>query len=269
MRMAAAALSPLALALLAGCGAAPRNDTPPIIRIIAYDGGYEMPARIGSGITEFRLINHGKIMHEGVFMHFLTPDGNVAAFIDSVRAGIDVPTFAEDAGGPGLVAPGDSSVAWVDLQRGHYGVTCWYASHICQGMARDFDVVESHSTAKPPPTDLTVRLLDYTYDFKGDWTAGTHRVLVENAGTEAHEFDPYRLLPGKTPADFTNWVESHRVGPAPAIALGGSGTFQPGHRVWLPLTLTPGRYFAFCQMPAKVGGKPHYQMGMVREFDVK
>jgi uncharacterized cupredoxin-like copper-binding protein len=285
MRKAAAsirhALAPLALALLAllaGCGAAPSHraaapsDQPPVVRIIAFDGGYEMPARIGSGITEFRLINRGKIMHEGVFEHFLTPDAadaNVAAFVDSVRAGIDVPASAEDSGGPGLTAPGDSSVAWVDLPPGRYGVTCWYADHLCQGMARDFEVVESHSTAKPPPADIGVKLVDFSYEFTGAWTAGTHRVLVENIGSEAHEFDPYRLEPGKTTADFTNWIKSHRKGPAPAIALGGSGTFQPGRRVWIPLTLTPGRYFAFCQMPAKIGGKPHYQMGMLREFEVK
>jgi hypothetical protein len=93
--------------------------------------------------------------------------------------------------------------------------------------------------------------------------------LIENHGTEAHEFDPYRLEPGRTPADFFRWIETGRHGPAPARPLGGSGTFQPGHRVWLPLTLTPGRYFAFCQMPAKIGGRAHYQLGMVREFEVR
>jgi len=29
------------------------------------------------------------------------------------------------------------------------------------GQARDFDVVPSHSRAKPPPADITVRMLDY------------------------------------------------------------------------------------------------------------
>jgi hypothetical protein len=110
---------------------------------------------------------------------------------------------------------------------------------------------------------------EYTYALEGDWSAGAHRVKVENAGTEAHEFDPYRLEARKTPADFFRWIETGRPGPPPARALGGSGTFVPGRRVWQPLILTPGRYFAFCQVPARVGGKSHYQMGMVREFEVK
>src|SRR5258706_15520644 len=176
-------------------------------------------------------------MREGLFAHCLTPGGSTAGYVESVRAGIDVPAFAEDAGGPGLAAPGDSSIVWMDLAPGHYGVTCWYASHMRDGQARDFDVVPSHSLAKPPPTDITVRLVDFSFEFEGRWSAGTHRVLVENRGTEAHEFDPYRLEPGRTPADFIRWKESGRRGPAPAIALGGSGTFMPGRRVWLPLTL--------------------------------
>ena len=137
------------------------------------------------------------------------------------------------------------------------------------GAIRDFEVVPSRSRARPPDSDLTVRMLDYTYQFEGRWSAGSHRVRIVNAGTEAHEFDPYRLEPGKRPDDFFRWIESGRPGPPPAKPLGGSGTFVPGRRIWLPLQLTPGRYFAFCEMPARVGGQPHYRMGMVREFEVK
>jgi hypothetical protein len=259
----------LALAAIAGCASRPDRSVPPVVRIIATDSGFVLPGRIASGITEVRLINRGQLMHEGLFTHFLTRDGSTAAYVESVRAGIDVPTFAEDAGGPGLAAPGDSTTVWMDLVPGHYGVTCWYASHMREGQARDFDVIPSDSRAKPPTADITVRMLDYSYQFEGTWSVGNHRVLVENAGTEAHEFDPYRLEPGQTPADFIHWNESGHRGAAPAIALGGSGTFMPGHRVWLPLTLEPGRYFAFCEMPAKIGGQPHYRMGMVREFEVK
>jgi len=34
------------------------------------------------------------------------------------------------------------------------------------------------------------------------------------------------------------------------------------------LTLTPGRYFYFCQVPTQGGGKPHYRHGMYKEFEV-
>ena len=264
-----AGLAALASFTGASCSGPARTDYPTVVRIVATDSGFVMPARIGSGIREVRLLNRGTVMHEGVFERFLTPDGCAAAFVDSERAGIDVPSFGEDYGGPGLAAPGDSTVVWMDLVPGHYAVACWYANHLENGAMRDFEVVAAASSAKPPAADLHVRCLDFAYEFRGSWGAGAHYVLVENAGTEEHEFDPYRLEPGQEPADFFRWIETGRHGPAPAIALGGSGTFPPGGRIWLPLTLTPGRYFAFCQMPAKVGGKAHYQMGMVREFEVK
>jgi len=248
----------------------PSNATrPPLLRIVATDSGFVVPARVPAGITEIHLVNVGHTTHEGVLTHFITTDGNAAAYADSIRAGVDAPAFAEDIGGPGLALPGDSTTVWTDLTPGHFAVMCWYKGHVSHGGIRDLEVVPATSTAQPPTTDLAVRMFDYAYQFDGKWTAGTHRVRVENIGTEMHEFDPYRLEPGKKPEDFFRWIESGRPGPPPAKALGGSGTFIPGRRVWLPLELTPGRYFAFCQMQAKVGGKSHYQMGMVREFEVK
>ncbi|HUK63828.1 MAG TPA: hypothetical protein VLV15_10850 [Dongiaceae bacterium] len=261
----------VAVSAIVGCGRAhpPATRMPPIVRILATDTGFVVPARIPAGITELRLVNVGTTIHEGVLTRFLTPDGRAAAYIESVKAGIDVPAFAEDSGGPGLALPGDSTAVWIELVPGHYAVTCWYGDHPENRGMTDFDVVPAASSARPPETDLTVGMYDFSYVFEGEWVAGRHLVTVENRGTEAHEFDPYRLEPGRTPADFFRWIETGRHGPAPARALGGSGTFQPGHRVWLPLTLTPGRYFAFCQMPAKNGGRAHYQLGMVREFEVR
>jgi hypothetical protein len=262
----------LATIVLLACGSCARSasqSAPPLLRIIATDAGFVMPSRVPAGITEVHLVNRGHTTHEGVFTHFLTEDATAAAYVDSVRAGVDVPAFAEDVGGPGLALPGDSTVIWTDLTPGRYAVACWYANDLTHGGMREFEVIASRSHARPPVADMVVHMLDYTYDFPGTWPAGSHLVRVENLGTEAHEFDPYRLEKGKTPADFTRWKESGRKGPAPAKPLGGSGTFVPGRRIWLPLTLTPGRYFAFCEMPAKVGGRPHYKMGMLREFVVR
>lgn len=259
----------LTATLAAAASCSPPAGSPRVVRIIATDRGFLVPARVPAGISEVRLINQGRQMHEGLFTHYLTPEGRASAYLDSVRTGVEAPAFAEDVGGPGLVAPGDSTFVWMDLAPGRYGVTCWYGDHMEAGAMQDFEVVPSTTRGAPPPTDLTVRMFDYNYEFRGSWSAGSHRVLVENSGTEAHEFDPYRLAPGKTPEDFFRWIESHRPGPPPAQALGGSGTFMPGRRIWLPLKLTPGRYFAFCQMPAKASGRPHYQMGMVRLFEVK
>jgi hypothetical protein len=270
MRPTAAAAC-AALLLSASCArhGADGSRTPPVVRIIATDSGFVVPHGVTSGIVELRLVNQGHAMHESVLEHFLRPGWTADAFVDSVLAGDDVPQGAEDDAGPGLAAPGDSTRLWMDLKPGHYAVTCWYPHHMRLHEARDLVVAPGSSQAEPPATDITVTMADFNYIFAGAWTAGQHHVLVQNGGSEEHEFDPYRLAPGRTAADFVQWVDHHREGPAPAQALGGTGTFPHGGRVWLPLTLSPGHYVAFCEMPAKIGGKPHYQMGMVREWEVK
>ena len=39
-------------------------------------------------------------------------------------------------------------------------------------------------------------------------------------------------------------------------------------QVWLPLTLTPGRYFMFCEVPTRGDGIPHCRHGMYQSFVV-
>jgi hypothetical protein len=271
MRPTAAAAGAALSLLLASCArhAAEPSRTPPVVRIIATDSGFVVPRGVTSGIVEVRLVNQSHSTHESVLEHFLRPDWSANAFVDSVLAGDDVPGSAEDDAGPGLALPGDSTRIWMDLKPGHYAVTCWYPHHMKLHEARDLIVAPGISHAEPPVTDITVTMADFNYIFDGTWTPGEHRVLVQNSGSEEHEFDPYRLEAGRTAADFVQWVDHHREGPPPAKPLGGTGTFPPGGRVWLPLTLSPGHYVAFCQMPAKIGGKPHYQLGMVREWEVK
>src|SRR5262249_12394141 len=159
--------------------AGPETARPPVVRVIATDAGFEMPARIPAGITEVRLINRGTTWHEGVFERFLTPDATASDFVDSIRAGVDVPVIGEDSGGPGLALPGDSTAVWMELRPGRYAVTCWYASHLESGAIREFEIVPSRAHAEPPSADLGVRMRDFTYDFSGVWSAGKHCVRVE------------------------------------------------------------------------------------------
>jgi anti-sigma-K factor RskA len=59
------AVAALALLALAGCAGKADRNAPPVVRVIATDSGFVIPARIDAGITEVRLINHGQLMHEG------------------------------------------------------------------------------------------------------------------------------------------------------------------------------------------------------------
>jgi hypothetical protein len=239
----------------------------PVVRIVASDSGFNMPRHVPAGLAELRLVNHGNVLHEGVLVHFIAP-GSAAAYADSFRAGVDFPANAEDVGGPGLALPGDSTHVWLRLTPGRYAVLCFYKSHLTHGAARDFEVVPAVSHATPPVSDIQIHLYNYGFEVHGKWTAGHHVVSVDNAGPAPHEFDPYRLAPGKSPEDFFHWLEHGRPGPPPATALGGSGSMVRGRQVWLPLTLTPGRYFMFCEVTENGDSIPHYRHGMYKEFEV-
>ena len=256
------------LLILGGATCAPQAPPPPhLLRIVATDSGFVLPSQVPAGITQVRLVNHGSTIHEGVLVHFIGA-GSAATMVDSVRVGRDLPTNEEDIGGPGAALPGDSTSVWLPLEEGHFAVLCFYKNHLLEGGASDFEVVANVSQAKPPAADIEIRLANFSYDVHGPWTAGAHVAHVFNVGPEPHEFDPYRLADGKTPEDFFTWKEHGRKGEAPASPLGGSGSMVKGRQVWLPMTLTPGRYFMFCEVPAASDGKPHYRHGMYQQFEV-
>lgn len=256
----------LALSLACRGGAAPEI---PLVRITSHDFGYDMPARLPAGIVHLRLINHGPDIHEAMVVHF-NDAGSAAGYVDSVRRDVDFPALAEDMGGAGLAAAGDSTDIYLDLEPGRYALVCWKGDHLSRGMARDFVVEEENSgSAVPPAADLTIVMTEYGYQISGPVTAGPHLIKVENRGTQPHEADIVRLESGKTMEDYLDWLDSGEPGKPPVAPVGGVGDFIGGRTVWMAVNLPPGRYFLVCQVPDASRDKPHYDLGMLHEFEVR
>lgn len=136
--------------VLAACRGRDAPDAP-LIRITSHDFGYDMPARIPAGLIHLRLINQGPDIHEAMVIHF-NDAGSAAGYVDSVRADVDFPAFAEDLGGTGLTPPGDSNDAFLRLAPGRYAIVCWKGDHLRRGMARDFVVGGTPPEVRPCPT---------------------------------------------------------------------------------------------------------------------
>ncbi len=266
--VAKATLIPSLCLLLATCRGHAGPDAP-LMRITAHDYGYDMPARFPAGLIHLRLVNQGPDIHEAMVIHF-NAAGSAAGYVDSVRADVDFPAFAEDLGGAALTAAGDSSDSYMRLVPGHYAIVCWKGDHLSRGMARDF-VVGADSTGSEalPRADLTILMTEYGYQLSGPMVAGRRLIKVENRGIQAHEADIIRLSPGKTSRDYVEWLDAGEPGQPPAEMAGGAGDFVPGRTVWMEVNLSPGRYVIICQVPDAGDRKPHYAHGMVMEFEVQ
>jgi len=112
-------------------------------------------------------------------------------------------------------------------------------------------------------------MTEYSYQLSGPVSAGRHLIQVENRGSQPHESDIVRLAPGKTARGYIAWLAGGEHGLPPSDVAGGVGDFIAGRTVWMAVTLPPGRYLIICGVPDARDGKPHYQLGMVREFEVR
>ena len=266
--VAVSLVMPLMGLLSAGCQ--PRRSGVSELRIVAYDYGYEMPSHVRAGLVRITLDNIGHDLHEATIARFTNDQGTAVLYRDSIRAGVDFPAFSEDVGGARLTMPGDSGVVWLRLRPGHYVVTCWKGDHLSRGMVHDLFVdPPDPSRPVPPAASRQIVLTDYAYTISDTLRAGDQVIQVTNRGREEHEADIVGL---STPAALTGyiaWMDSAQVGLPPAVPVGGVGALLPGAEAWMRVRLEPGRYALLCQVPStSPGGRPHYKLGMVREFVV-
>jgi len=116
---------------------------------------------------------------------------------------------------------------------------------------------------------VAVTLTDYDFQLPQPFTAGTHRIRVDNAGALAHEIVITALTPGKSLKDFIAWEQGGEKGPLPTGRwLGGVGTLDPGGHAQFTTTLAPGNYLLLCFWPDARDGKPHIMHGMAKQITV-
>jgi hypothetical protein len=277
-----------ALSLAAACTSEPRRNPaavePPLLRFEARDFAFTGPTTATAGLTRVRLVNRGPAWHEALITRL--PDSVTAdAYVAAARAGEAFPVGADDAGGPGKVAAGDSSDVILDLEPGRYAVVCWSDSHVKVGMIASFVIAvgeakpstadqrasrDADSLAGRPANAREVRLEDFriAHD-SGVYQRGLNVLHVRNTGARPHDVTYYRLAPGRTIRDFGAWSVS-RKGVPPATPVGGMVTLAPGRDGWVELELLPGHYFAACGTPESGpdGVRIHAQMGMIDVFEV-
>ncbi|HEY5939201.1 MAG TPA: hypothetical protein VIT87_00175 [Gemmatimonadales bacterium] len=273
---------------LAGCKSdrpSPRNDAtstaagetasaaPATVTVTAKDFAFDAPAQISAGAVAMQLRNHGKEIHQAQLVKL--DEGKTAAdLLAALKQHGPPPAWMKFVGGPNAAAPGQDVVATTVLEPGQYAYLCLIPSpdgvmHAAKGMVQPFQVTSAPAAVAHslPETDVTIKLVDFDFQSSQPLAAGKQRIMVENAGPQAHELVLVKLAPGKTIEDFATWAMSMKGAP-PAMPVGGVGVLENGMRASFTADLTAGDYGLICFVPDAKDGKPHLAHGMMKAIKV-
>lgn len=276
---AAAATTPAAAAttVVSPTAAAALPGDPPEVVVDASDYKYQAPNEVPAGMTRFTMQNAGKEPHQVAL--FQLADGKAFEDFAAATAGSDegspLPDWVVPAGGPNAAMPGASSSSFVDLQPGYYVMLCNIPDakgtpHYKLGMIRPLRVgPAAEPAAQAPPADGSIKAEDFAFGVESTMAAGDHVLSFVNDGQQPHEATLFKLNEGATAKDVAAAFAPGASGPPPAVAVGGVVALAPKAEQSFPVTLTPGRYALLCFLPDAATGKPHVQLGMMAEFDVK
>jgi uncharacterized cupredoxin-like copper-binding protein len=243
-----------------------------VVHVSGEDFKFDAPDIIPAGLTEFRFLNKGPSLHH---MAVLRLAGGKT--VDDLRAALanpgPPPSWVKEMGGPNASAPGLESNATMMLEPGNYVLICFVdiggPPHFSKGMVKGLRVVPATGAVAPKPkADVTVDLLDYSFNLSSPIRSGKRTIRVHNIGQQHHEVELVQLASGASVGDFMKWMEKMQ-GPPPGKALGGVAGIEPGMSQSFSADFTPGDYGLICFLPDTKDGKPHFAHGMVQQITVQ
>lgn len=247
----------------------------------AVEYSFAGPETIPAGWSELTIDNQGKQPHD--MEVFKLAEGKT---MDDVKAALqgNIPDWVQAYGGASA-GPGAKGSYTVNLPAGNYILLSMYGGgpndppDAAKGMLRSLSVTGAPNAggnpALPKP-DASIDLADFAFIVNGDLHAGKQTWLLHNTGKETHEMSLARMKPGKTMDDVRQALQADASGtPMPEeqlpVEMSNGGTvLAPGVSAYLTQDLQPGDYVMLCFLPSAAnGGKPHAELGMVRQVTVK
>ena len=271
--------------LLAACGASPSTSSPststsrpaatvPQVTIIAKDFSFAMPDTLQAGLVAITLTNQGSQPHQAQ-LERLNDGVTQARVLAAFKKGPDaLLPLLSSYGGANTVDPGQSQEAILNIAQGQYIMLCFVSGpdtlpHFIKGMYKFFTVTGSSNAnqVSQPQVNGQVMLRDFSIVLPTSIPAGPLMLQVTNQGSQPHEMDVLKLMPGKSMQDALTFLQQP-AGPPPFADAGGMGALNPGMSGWVKLNLTSGNYVALCFVPDHTTGKPHFALGMSTSFAV-
>ena len=272
--------------LLAACGASTSTSSPytpasqpaatvPQVTITAKDFSFAMPDTLPTGLVDITLTNQGTQPHQAQLERLnngVTQAQVLAAFKKGPEAFLPL---LSSYGGANAVDPGQSQEVILTLAQGQYVMLCFVSGpdhipHVLKGMYKFFTVTgpSNANQVSQPQVNGQVMLREFSIVLPASIPAGPLMLQVTNRGTQPHEMDLFKLMPGKTMQDALAFLQKP-AGPPPFEDAGGMGALNPGMSGWVKLNLTSGNYVALCFVPDRTTGTPHFALGMITSFSVQ
>lgn len=233
------------------------------------------PQTIEAGLTTLVLKNVGKQPH--ILSLVRLEQGKTLQDVLTTlqeQPGAPPPSWATVVGGPGAINPGSSSNATVVLAPGTHVMVCFVPDaadgkpHFAKGMIGSFNVTGKAEKVELPKSAATVSMKEFAFTMPA-LSKGSTTVRVVNEGQQLHEFEVFKLAPGKTPLDVAAFFSGPPSGPPPFEFAGGVSGLTKGLAANLQLDLTAGNYVAICAVTDPATKKPHAELGMVASFTIQ
>lgn len=250
----------------------------PEITFEAGDYDIKGPDTLSAGLVSVKIVNTGKDLHHIQFLR-LEDGKTVRDYSETAKATPKAISgniaWVNFGGGPNAVVPGESAIAVINLEPGHYAVVCILpdpngVSHVNLGMVKALTVEGAAASGVPEPkADLTITAHDFSFSPDAPFRAGKQTIRFQNEGTQIHEVLLVALPPGKTIGDFAAAFAPGASGPPPGKPIGGLTGIRKGRHEFFTADLAPGHYGLICFFEDPAKGTPHFALGMMYEFDVK
>jgi hypothetical protein len=230
------------------------------------NGAVSAPDSVAAGWLRLRVEEDG---NGHILVAFRLPeaatDADVPAFLAALDTARATPPPALALGGPEI---GDTGEVVIQFTKGRYLLGCVTRGrdrhrHASTGEAKTILVTKGASPA--PRATQEVPMVDFAYAIPERWAAGSHMLRVENLGRQDHQLRVVRLRAGAT---LTTWMNADEPNQH-ALPVAGIARMGPGAVAYLPVELPPGRYILFCLVPDQASGRPHIEMGMLREIQIE
>lgn len=249
----------------------------------AGEGEFELtaPESIEAGLVEIELKNSDEdAPHEAQLIR-IEEGGDVEEFFEAIQSeeGAPIPDFAQDPGGVGTTAPGETRSVTQVLEPGSYVIFDSeepegedVEANYENGAQATLEVTGEAVEGELPETEGRIVADEYSFETEG-LVEGENTVTFENAGEELHHVIAFPFTNDETTIEELAELfqsEEEPEGPPPVDFERGTGTavIDGGASQVATLNFESGRYALVCFITDREGGPPHVAEGMVAEVEI-